>query len=61
MACRNTADEYGLSAFVILIIFCNLAVQINLRPSQLTDVWPARTAASRVVVGNGINNFTLYL
>jgi len=24
-ACRNTADEYGLSSFVILIIFCNLA------------------------------------
>jgi len=25
MACRNTADEYGLSSFVILIIFCNLS------------------------------------
>jgi len=36
MACRNTADEYGLSAFVILIIFCNLA-EVNESSAKPAD------------------------
>jgi hypothetical protein len=35
-ACRKTADGYGLSSFVILIIFCNLA-EVNKSSAKPTN------------------------
>jgi len=47
MACRNTADEYGLSALVILIIFCNLG-EVNESSAKPADgILFTRNAASR--------------
>jgi len=50
LACRNTADEYGLSAFVILIIFCNLA-EVNESSAKPADgfLLPVMRQAGSVV------------